>query len=45
MTARIENEEKTMNHRQPFAITWPGIVLQLFVVAVLIYLTIVLWNR
>lgn len=29
---------------QPFAQSWPGIALQLFVVAVLLYLTVQLWN-
>ena len=31
--------------REPFATTWPGIAMQLFVVAILLYLTIFLWTR
>jgi hypothetical protein len=30
---------------EPFALTWTGIALQLFVVAVLIYATVQLWQR
>jgi hypothetical protein len=33
-----------MNH-EPFAQTWTGIAMQLFIVAVLVYLTIALWTR
>ena len=33
------------DHHEPFAQTWTGIALQLFVVAVLIFLTIYVWTR
>jgi len=35
------------NHhlREPFAQSWPGIALQLFVVGALVYLTLTLWTQ
>ena len=31
--------------QEPFCQTWTGIAMQVFVVAVLLYLTIALWTR
>jgi hypothetical protein len=34
-----------MNEHEPFAQTWPGIILQIIMVVIMGYVTVVLWTR